>query len=62
MSGTGHVLGVLPALAMPTWVVAGAYLSSFGVGTFLAMALLTGLVGEVSDGGIPRPPPLAPQP
>ena len=47
--GTGHVLGVLPALAMPSWIVAGAYLGSFGIGTFLAMALFTGLVGELSS-------------
>jgi len=48
ISGTGHVLGVLPALAMPNWAVALAYLSSFGIGTFLAMAVFTGLVGEIS--------------
>ena len=43
------MLGVLPALAMPTWAVAGCYLSCFGVGTFLTMALFTGLVGELSS-------------
>eukprot|EP00908_Phaeocystis_cordata_P012260 Transcript_23223.p2 GENE.Transcript_23223~~Transcript_23223.p2 ORF type:complete len:284 (-),score=77.53 Transcript_23223:20-871(-) len=48
VSGTGHVLGVMPALAMPSWRVAGAYLSCFGIGTFVAMSLFTGVAGEVS--------------
>lgn len=49
ISGTGHVLGVMPALAMPNWLVAGAYLGSFGVGTFVAMAIFTGIAGELSS-------------
>jgi len=49
VSGTGHMLGVLPALAMPNWAVAGAYLGCFGLGTFVAMALFTGLIGAVSS-------------
>lgn len=49
ISGTGHVLGVMPALAMPNWLVAGAYLSCFGVGTFVAMAIFTGIAGELSS-------------
>lgn len=49
VSGTGHVLGVLPALAMPTWAVAAAYLGCFGMGTFVTMALFTGLIGELSS-------------
>ena len=49
VSGTGHILGVLPALAMPTWAVAGAYLGCFGIGTFVTMTIFTGLVGEVSS-------------
>merc|ERR1712118_239396 len=49
MSGTGHVLGVLPALAMPSWGIAGAYLGSFGFGTFITMALFTGVIGELSS-------------
>jgi hypothetical protein len=40
---------VLPALAMPNWAVAGTYLGCFGMGTFLTMALFTGLVGELSS-------------
>lgn len=49
VSGTGHILGVLPALAMPSWAVAGVYLGCFGLGTLLAMALFTGVVGELSS-------------
>lgn len=49
VSGTGHILGVLPALAMPNWAVAFVYLGCFGLGTLLAMALFTGVVGELSS-------------
>jgi len=49
VSGTGHILGVLPALAMPNWAVAGVYLTCFGLGTLVAMALFTGVVGELSS-------------
>lgn len=47
-TGTGHLLGVMPALAMPTWLCATAYLTSFGLGTMLAMSLFTAVVGEAS--------------
>eukprot|EP00324_Dicrateria_rotunda_P007963 CAMPEP_0206173078 /NCGR_PEP_ID=MMETSP1474-20131121/47701_1 /ASSEMBLY_ACC=CAM_ASM_001110 /TAXON_ID=97495 /ORGANISM="Imantonia sp., Strain RCC918" /LENGTH=262 /DNA_ID=CAMNT_0053581651 /DNA_START=223 /DNA_END=1011 /DNA_ORIENTATION=+ len=47
-SGSGHLLGVLPALAMPSWSCASTYLVSFGLGTMLAMSLFTALVGEAS--------------
>ena len=48
MTGSGHLLGVMPALAMPGWVCAGSYLGCFGLGTLLAMAAFTALVGELS--------------
>jgi len=47
--GTGHVLGVLPALAMPSWTIASAYLVCFGLGTLVAMAIVTGVIGELSS-------------
>ena len=47
-SGSGHLLGVMPALAMPSVVCALTYLSSFGVGTMLAMSSFTAVVGELS--------------
>lgn len=49
VSGSGHLLGVMPALAMPSWVCAGAYLGCFGLGTLVAMACFTALVGELSS-------------
>ena len=47
-TGTGHLLGVMPALAMPSWLCASAYLTSFGFGTMVAMSLFTAVVGEAS--------------
>ena len=48
-SGSGHLLGVMPALAMPSWSVATTYLISFGVGTMIAMSIFTAVVGELSS-------------
>ncbi|KAG8468430.1 hypothetical protein KFE25_013513 [Diacronema lutheri] len=47
-SGSGHLLGVLPALAMPSLRCAAAYLTMFGLGTMAAMSLFTAAVGEIS--------------
>jgi len=48
-SGSGHLLGVMPALAMPSWTIATTYLVMFGVGTMLAMSIFTAVVGELSS-------------
>lgn len=48
-SGSGHLLGVMPALAMPSWKVAVTYLSMFGIGTMIAMSIFTAVVGELSS-------------
>lgn len=45
-AGAGHVLGVLPALALPTLAGAGAYLLSFAAGTVAAMTLYAAVVGH----------------
>jgi len=37
VAGTGGVLGVLPAMAQPSWFYAGAYLVSFGTGSIVGM-------------------------
>ncbi len=37
VAGTGNVLGILPAMAQPSWWYTGAYLLSFGVGSILGM-------------------------
>lgn len=47
-SGSGHLLGVMPALAMPSWACATAYLVAFGGGTMVAMSIFTALAGEAS--------------
>ena len=48
-SGSGHLLGVMPALAMPSWSIAATYLVMFGFGTMLAMSVFTAVVGELSS-------------
>ena len=48
-SGSGHLLGVMPALAMPSWKVAVTYLTMFGIGTMVAMSIFTAVVGELSS-------------
>jgi len=47
-SGTGHLLGVLPALTLPSWFMALVYLVAFCIGTTVAMSLFTGGVGDAS--------------
>ena len=48
-SGSGHLLGVMPALTMPSWRIATTYLVAFGLGTMIAMSIFTGIVGELSS-------------
>jgi sulfite exporter TauE/SafE len=48
-SGSGHLLGVLPALTMPSWRTATTYLVAFGLGTMAAMSIFTAVVGEISS-------------
>lgn len=45
-AGAGHVLGVLPALALPTRLGSIAYLLSFAAGTVAAMTIYAALVGQ----------------
>jgi hypothetical protein len=47
-AGTAHLLGVLPAVALPGLGPAALYLLAFAVGTILAMAAFAALVGEAS--------------
>jgi hypothetical protein len=44
-AGAGHVLGVLPALALPTRASALGYLIGFGLGTIVVMTLFAAFVG-----------------
>jgi hypothetical protein len=45
IAGTSHLLGVLPALALPTRAAALAYIAAFGVGTVAAMTGFVAVVG-----------------
>lgn len=48
LAGSSHVLGVLPALALPTTTQAVAYIAAFGIGTILAMALFSWGMGRLA--------------
>ncbi|MHB1687836.1 MAG: urease accessory protein UreH domain-containing protein [Ignavibacteriaceae bacterium] len=56
LAGSSHLLGVLPALALPTGTEAAIYLLFFGIGTITAMAVFSTTVGliasRVSDFGL----------
>jgi sulfite exporter TauE/SafE len=45
LAGSSHLLGVLPALALPTRAAAALYLSAFGLGTIAAMAAFSSAIG-----------------
>lgn len=45
VAGTSHLMGVLPALALPTTGLAALYLAAFAAGTVAAMALFAHLIG-----------------
>lgn len=58
VAGTAHVLGVLPAVAMPSWLASGSYLAAFALGTILAMGGFAAVVGEASARAGSRAPVL----
>jgi ABC-type nickel/cobalt efflux system permease component RcnA len=49
LAGSSHFIGVLPAMAFPTTSQAVAYLTSYGVGTVLAMAVFSAALGLLSQ-------------
>jgi hypothetical protein len=49
LAGSSHVLGILPALALPTREAAIAYLLSYGVGTVAAMTMFSSVIGFVAS-------------
>lgn len=55
LAGSAHVLGVLPALALPTRFLSGVYLASYGIGSIAAMTAFAAIIGvlstRASDGG-----------
>ncbi|RMF77196.1 MAG: hypothetical protein D6744_11580 [Planctomycetota bacterium] len=48
LAGTSHLLGVLPALALPTRGAAVAYLLAYGIGSIAAMTGFAAVVGRVA--------------
>jgi len=48
LAGSSHLLGVLPALALPTKFDAAIYLGFFGIGTILAMLIFSQLLGIIA--------------
>jgi hypothetical protein len=60
IAGTAHLLGVLPALALPGALASGAYLLAFAVGTVLGMAAFAWLVGAGGARLAPGPALLRP--
>mmetsp|Transcript_20606 Transcript_20606/g.29822 ORF Transcript_20606/g.29822 Transcript_20606/m.29822 type:complete len:245 (-) Transcript_20606:111-845(-) len=47
-TGTGHLVGVMPALTMPSLLKAAMYLGGFCLGTLIAMAGFTAVIGDLS--------------
>jgi hypothetical protein len=45
LAGSSQLLGILPALALPSNIMAGAYLLLFGTGSIAAMGAFSSLVG-----------------
>ncbi len=48
LAGTSHLLGVLPALALPTLADSAAYIGAFGAGSIVAMTLFSTVVGTLA--------------
>lgn len=48
LAGTAHVLGILPALVLPTWQAATAYVVAFGGGSIVAMTAFAWAMGLVA--------------
>jgi hypothetical protein len=53
-AGSSHVLGVIPALALPSTSQAFVYLAAFGGGSVAAMAAFAALVGGLKGWGAQR--------
>ena len=46
LAGSSHLLGVLPALALPGWHATVGYIVAFGLGSILAMTLVALVIGK----------------
>jgi hypothetical protein len=48
LAGSSHLLGVVPALALPSKTAAAAYLILFGVGSIAAMGMFSSVIGWIA--------------
>jgi hypothetical protein len=48
LAGSSHLLGIVPALALPSDIAAAAYLLLFGVGSIAAMGMFSSLIGWIA--------------
>lgn len=48
LAGSSHLLGVLPALVLPTRLASMTYVVSFGLGSILAMTFFAWALGKIS--------------
>ena len=48
LAGSSHVLGILPALALPTRAASAAYLAAYGVGNIAAMTVFAAIMGALA--------------
>lgn len=49
LAGSSHLLGVIPALALPSNAAAAAYLAGYGLGSIAAMGTFAVAVGSFAD-------------
>jgi hypothetical protein len=49
LAGSSHLLGIVPALALPSDAAAGVYLALFGTGTVAAMGTFSSLIGRIAS-------------
>jgi ABC-type nickel/cobalt efflux system permease component RcnA len=49
VAGTSHFLGVLPAVALPTWLLSGTYLAGYGAGSIVAMGAFAAMIGAATS-------------
>lgn len=48
LAGSSHLMGIVPALALPSNLLAGAYLLSFVMGGIMAMGVFSALLGSMA--------------
>ena len=48
LAGSSHLLGVLPALALPTTTLATGYMLTFGIGTIAGMVAFSSIIGWIA--------------